>query len=292
MNRISHLTSELKSSSVLKPEDYLEPRCLLCDEPFGAEKEVRPVPQARIIERMNSFMAMRDYDGAERHLLYWLEEARLGHDRRGELMIRNELTGHYRKTGDRENSLANAEAALDLIKALDFEGTLSSGTTYVNAATAYNAFGEQDRSLELFEKAKDIYENEGQTDKALLGGLYNNMALTFFSTDRFEEALKFYQKALDAMSEVENGRLEMAITYLNMADVYQRSLGIEDGEPHIYLCLDKAYELLTVGDIPDTGYYAFVCEKCAPVFEFYGYFLAASDLVQRSEDAYRENMNQ
>ena len=62
----------------LQPEDYAEPRCLLCDEPYGKTPEVKAVPQQRIIEKMNDYMSRRDYAGAERHLLYWLEEAKLG----------------------------------------------------------------------------------------------------------------------------------------------------------------------------------------------------------------------
>ena len=65
------------TNEILNQEDYIEPRCLLCEEPYGAEKSVRSVPQMRIIDKMNEYMARRDYEGAERHLLYWLEEAEL-----------------------------------------------------------------------------------------------------------------------------------------------------------------------------------------------------------------------
>jgi hypothetical protein len=88
------------------------------------------------------------------------------------------------------------------------------------------------------------------------------------------------------MAKVDNGRLEQAITYLNMADVYAAMFSPEDGEAKVYECLDKAYDLLISGEIPDMGYYAFVCEKCAPTFEYYGYFLAAQDLNERAETGY------
>ena len=113
----------------LRPEDYIEPRCVLCEEPYGVAKDIKPVPQQRIIEKMDEYMSRRDYEGAERHLLYWLEEARLGNDLRGQLMLRNELTGHYRKTGDRERALANAEEAVRLLSKLDFEGTICSSVS-------------------------------------------------------------------------------------------------------------------------------------------------------------------
>ena len=66
----------------LEPADYMEPRCVLCDEPYGVTAEVKPVPQQRIIAKMNEYMSLRDYKGAERHLMYWLEEAKLGRDLR------------------------------------------------------------------------------------------------------------------------------------------------------------------------------------------------------------------
>ena len=271
----------------LRPEDYVEPRCLLCENPYGVTEPVKSVPQARIIQRLNEFMADRDYNGAERHLLYWLEEAKLGHDLRGQLLIRNELIGHYRKTGDKDKSLANAAAALALLDTLNLDGSVSAGTTYVNAATAYNAFGDQEKSLNLFEKARKVYESDGLTDKSLLGGLYNNMGLNLFALGRYDEALELYDRALLTMEEVDNGRLEQAITYLNMADVYAQLLEPDEGEARVYKCLDSAYELLTSGEISDMGYYAFVCEKCAPSFEYYGYFLAAQDLNDRANAAYQ-----
>ena len=64
--------------------------------------ESRAIPQQRVIEKLDEYMSRRDYAGAERHLLYWLEEARAGGDLRGALMLRNALVGHYRKTGQRE----------------------------------------------------------------------------------------------------------------------------------------------------------------------------------------------
>ena len=102
-----------------------------------------PIDQRRVMEKMNEYMSRRDYAGAEKHLLYWLEEAHLSDDKRGELMVVNELIGHFRKTGNRESALHQTQEALRLLRELDFEGTISSGTTYVNIATALDAFGEE-----------------------------------------------------------------------------------------------------------------------------------------------------
>ncbi len=264
----------------------MEPRCLLCEEPFGMKKEIRSVPQQRIMEKLIEYTDRRDYTGAERHLLYWLEEALLGKDKRGELMIRNELIGHDRKNGDREKALEQADKALALLDELDYHGTRSSGTTYVNAATACNAFGENERSLRLFETARAVYEAHAGTAPELLGGLYNNMGLTLASLGKYDEGLALFEKALEVMAGAENGGPEQAITCLNMADVYEQKDGAEAGERKITGLLDRAQELLFAPGNPETGYFAFVCEKCAPAFDHYGYFLAAKKLRKKAEDIY------
>ena len=301
--------------------------------------QIRPIPQQRVIEKMDEYMSRRDYAGAERHLLYWLEEAKQVQDQRGQLMVRNELIGHFRKTGNREQALQNVEEALHLLQVLDFADSISAGTTYVNAATACNAFGENERAMELFEKARDVYEPhveepaisderaadagkepavtgersscvgeepaiaEGKTaapgaDPQLLGGLYNNMALTCValaketqttghgSAEWFNRAFSLYEKALEQMRHVPNGELEQAITYLNMADALEGRDGPEAAEHQISELLDIAYDFLQTPSVPRDGYYAFVCEKCAPTFSYYGYFLAAEELQKQAETIY------
>ena len=274
-------------SELLKPEDYLEPKCILCEEPYGAKPSVKSVPQQRIIRKMDEYMSHRDYDGAERHLKYWLEEAQLGHDKRGELMIRNELVGHFRKTGNKEAAFANAQEALRLLDELDFEGTISSGTTYVNIATAFNAFGENEKSLKLFGKARKIYEGNPNTDPGLMGGLYNNMALVCVSLKQYDEAAGFYEKAMEAMTHVPGGELEQAITCINMAEAAEAEKGMEEAESNIRDLMEQAFRLLDETDAPKDGYYAFVCEKCAPAFSRYGFFLEAGDLEERAGKIYR-----
>lgn len=274
------------NSDSIKPEDYIEPVCVLCEPAYGQEIPVRTVPQQRIIEKMDEYMSRRDYAGAERHLLYWLEEAQLGNDLGGELMLRNELVGHYRKTGNREQALVHIQKALELVCDLGFEGTVSAGTTYTNCGTALNAFGENEQSLALFEKARQAYESSDRVRTDLMGGLYNNMALTCAALKRFDEARAYYAKAMNMMKQTEYGELEQAITCLNLANLIEAEQGLEAGEHEIFDLLDQAYDLLKTEGIPRDGYYAFVLEKCAPTFGYYGYFAAAQELKETSEKIY------
>ena len=263
----------------------------MAGEAFKGSGPACSIPQQRVIEKMDAYMARRDYAGAERHLLYWLDEALELGDARGELMVRNELVGHFRKTGNKDRALEHAQAALDLLDSRGFAGTISAGTTYTNVGTACNAFGDNERAIEMFSSALQIYEGSGHTAPSLLGGLYNNMALACIALGRFDEADAYYEKALEAMGKVENGELEQAITYLNMADAAvarARAAGEDEAacEKLVEANLDKALDLLDTPSVPRDGYYAFVCEKCAPVFGHYGYFLADGDLRERARGIY------
>ena len=105
----------------------------------GYSAVINPVPIQRIIDRLESYMSRKDYEGAEKHLLYWLKEAKLGHDTRGELLICNELVGFFRKTDHREQAFKFGDQALNLVNELGLEGSISAGTTYINVATSRGA---------------------------------------------------------------------------------------------------------------------------------------------------------
>ncbi len=272
-----------ENERLLEPEDYLEPACPLRGERCGAAPAVRAVPQRRIAEKLDQYLTRRDDAGAERHLRYWLGEARLGHDLRGELFLCNELAGHYRKTGNGEQALRYARRAVGLLDELDYEGSATAGTTLVNAATVFAAFGENERALALFERARAVYERLPELPPHLLGGLYNNMAVAYQNLKRYAEAEALYGRALEQMGKVEGGALEQAVTCLNMADAVAEELGTEAGEARITELLNRAEALLREESVPRDSHYAYVLGKCAPTFAYYGFFAAADELKRAAE---------
>lgn len=256
----------------IKKEDYDEPECPLC----MSDGTVVPIDTSRFIQKLDAYYAKKDYDGAQRHLLYWLSEAKAGNDLRGEFTVYNEMMGHYRKAGDRAKAYDAAEKALGLIPVIGIGETAGAGTAYVNAATVYKAFGESEKALPLFEKARAVYGSTLKDDDPRLGGLYNNMALSLADLGRYREAISYYEKAIGIMLKTKNGELEAAISYLNMANAREAESGMEAAEGYISEYIERAAKLLDAPGIPRDGYYAFVCDKCAPVFEYYGYFLYAN----------------
>lgn len=241
----------------------------------------------RILERLDKHLHANDYLSAERHLKYWLDEAILVGDGRTELFLLNELMGLYRKTGRRDEAIECAAKALDLA-CENFGGTVTAATTYINVATVYKAFSLAEKSIPLFESARAIYEKSLDKNDARLGGLYNNMGLALVDLSRFDEARGLYHKAIDVMSKHSDRGGEVAITYLNLATAAEREHGLVDGDELIRNYLDIAESLLENSKERD-GYYAFVCEKCASVFGYYGRFMYEKALYDRAEAIYSEN---
>ena len=49
------------------------------------------IPTDRIINKLDDYLSKKDFDGAKRHLNYWLDEARAIRDGGGEILILNEF---------------------------------------------------------------------------------------------------------------------------------------------------------------------------------------------------------
>lgn len=275
----------MQNNDWLRAEDYAEPRCLLCDEPHGAKPKPKHIPQQRVLAKFDAFTSRNDYPGAERHMLYWLEEARLGGDLQGQFQIHNELMGLYRKTAQEEKAFRSADAALSLARELGIENHAGGATAFLNAATVCSAFDRAEQSLPLFEHARSVYEKELPPDDPRMGGLYNNMALALVSLARYDEADSLFRRALDVMAKAPNGTLEQAITYLNMADASFAQRG-NDADGTINEYLETALGLLEDETLPHNGYYAFVCEKCAPTFICYGWKAYGEELQERAREIY------
>ena len=267
----------------LEKEDYIEPNCPLCGKP-GEEAAAEPVPIGRIMDRLREYEDRSDWEAVERHLKYWLAEAEANRDERGQLMLNNELMGYYRKQDRQEEAFAHADRANELIGKLGMEDTVTAGTTWVNAGTVREAFGDPVGGLAYFELARANYEKNLPESDGRLGGLYNNMALALTVCGRYDEAEDMFRRALRVMEKQEHGEPEQAITLLNMADAAEAALGPEAAEERVEEYLDRAEELLNTESLPRNGYYAFVCEKCAPVFGHYGYFATEAELKRRAKE--------
>ena len=282
------MNEENRTTPEMDVTDYTDPQCPFCVDAFTKDN-VKPIDVPRVIAKLDEYLGRNDYAGAERHLKYWEEEAKAGNDKRGEFSLSEELMGLYRKLGRKQEAISYAEKAVHYIDLIDIAGSVGAATAMLNAATVYKAFGTPERGIPLFEEARRIYESKLDPSDSRIAGLYNNFALALTDLRRFEEARELYGKALEIVSHTPDGEPEMAITELNLASLAEAQYGLEEAEKEIEDHLDRAEKLLKKEGVRKDGNYAFVAEKCAPVFGYYGWFGVEAELKAESMRIYGEN---
>ena len=202
----------------IDPEDYLEPQCPL-EEPCGFKHEhshgsgpgaefthgngepcdcgchghdrghdrdamphripQRRIPMQEVIAECDRLFNAEKMVELGEHLRKWREEARRLGDREGELGILSELMGHYRMLGDRERGMAAVRDGFTLLGKLGIAGSVTAGTILINGATALQAFGEIDESLNYYKDAFRCYAAHLDPNDWRFAGLLNNMAAAY-----------------------------------------------------------------------------------------------------------------
>ena len=241
----------------------------------------------RIITKLDSLFARKEYAEAERLLKYWEKEGRASGDDRVYYLAVNEQMGLYRKLGRRDDAMAAVERMLSYLDSRNRRMSVEGATALLNAGTVYKAFGQSEEAVPFFEEASFVYEELLPPDDRRLAGLYNNMSSALTDLKRYDEALELCEKALSILGKTAGNEPEEAITYLNMTGMYEARDGIEKAQESIDTCLTKAQEKLAEADgKTEEGYLAFVYDKCAPAFAYYGWFAEKNLLMKRAEEIY------
>ncbi len=268
----------------LKEEDYKEPACIFCTGFYNPEeKSFVPVPVERVMEKVDACYEVNDLDGALRILNFWVEESIAGGDIRGRISLFNELMGVYRKLGMHDRAKQSALEAVTLLEKAHLCDSITAGNVYLNCATVIKAAGDASGAVPYYDKAEQLYKKYLPENAKEFAGLYNNSATAYAELGQVDRAETLYSKAIQIMLSYQDGRLDAAISYANLAHLY------ENDEEKASLYLEKVREILDAEDIKKDGYFAFVCEKCAPSFDYFGYFLDALKYRELSKELYERN---
>ena len=212
-----------------------------------------------------------------------LADARSHSDWRSELTVLSELLGQYRRTGEKDKGLRTVSEALELTRVHHMGRTVSGATVLLNAATTLKAFGHAKESIPIFTHVARVYADNLDPSDYRFAGLYNNMALSYDDVGDTASAERFFKEALRVIEKTEQPENDSAVTWCNLAEMYGRR-DLED--ERIGDCLEKAWECLNAPGLKRDGYHAFTLSKCAPTFDYFGYFLYANELRKRSEEIY------
>ena len=213
---------------------------------------------------------------------YWEHDARALGDERGLLEVLNEETGYFRRTGEKEKAEKAISEALALTEKLGLSETVSGATIYVNCATTMKAFGEAEKALPYYEKARIVYEKNLEKGDFMLAALYNNTALALADLGRTAEAEEHFLLAIETLKAGGSHNGEIAVSYVNLAQLYYGA-GINEKIPS---ALESGWEYLSSENNPHDGNFAFICSKCAPAYRDFGQIQRADILFNTAKEIY------
>ena len=223
---------------------------------------------------------------AEAFLCRHRELAQKAGDWRSELSVLSELMGHYRRDRNEKAGMAAVEQGLALIREHELGESISGATIMLNAATTLKCFGFAERSMTVFRHVALVYEKKLSGEDARLAGLYNNMALSCGDLQDFAGAERYFRQALEVLDKNPGGENERAVTLCNLAELYHRQ---NPEDPRIAACVEGAWQALNAPGLARDGYHAFTISKCAPSFDYLGFFFQAAELRERAEAIYAGN---
>ena len=248
-----------------------------------SKEQQNKVPILRVISKLDDLFSKNDLSGAARLLEYWSGEADMIGDRRGKLEILNEQIGLYRRTNERDKALEAVNGALLIIEQEALQNSISTGTIYVNIATTLKAFGKVQDGMPYYKKAEEIYNSNADVSFFKKAALNNNMASAYAEIGDADLAEKHYLKAIELLSIDSEFYGEIAVSYVNLAHLYE---DMAKSETSILETMDKAWDYLNKDGIIKDGNYAFICSKCAPSFDYFGFEQRAAQLESEANRIY------
>lgn len=239
------------------------------------------IPLAEVIAECDRLFGSNSPEALGEHLRLWRKKAAEAGDRSAELTILNELIGHYRMGGNAAAGKAAVRDALQLLHELGQQQTAAGGTILLNAATLLHSTGDIADALELYEQALHCYKLVLPADDLRFAGLWNNMAAAYLDLGKFSVAGEYYCQALKILQQ-HNVIMDMAVTYVNLAQLYRKTGDMERSAAALADAVDCFNSPAAVRD----GYYAHTCSKCAAAFGELGYIELQQELDDRAKEIY------
>ena len=267
--------------------DYIESACCFDTSAYTGTPDTAPCPKSvdmpSFIARLDALYSKGQEAKAGQLLDEEAENARKLGDWRSELSLLSEICGHCRRSAEKEKAMDAIGRIYEIIREHCMGSTVSAATVLLNAATTLKCFGEAERSIPVFEHVSRVYAAHLDPYDYRFAGLYNNMALSYADVGEHEQAEKLFKAAMKIIEQCKNPQNELAVSLCNLAELYYKQ-DAEDGR--VNECMEKAWEYLNDPTLPRDGYHAFTISKCAPSFDYFGFFLYAKELKERAAGIY------
>lgn len=179
-------------------------------------------------------------DQAETFLREALADMARDGDLDGEKVLLNEQIGFFRDCGKFPEALEAAARARTLFEDAGETDSIAYATTLLNCANAYRAAGVWEKAEETYETVLEMFSQLLTEEYDLYASYWNNLALLYQDTARWEDARAALKRAL-SYAEKEGDEIKIAISNSNLAATL---LQLKD-LPAALSCLKRAKEILS-----------------------------------------------
>ncbi len=149
-------------------------------------------------------------------------------DHSSELTLINEMLGYLRYTCRYDEIDTYADMAVSLCEKEGLKGGIPYATTLLNIATAKRAAGGYEEAGRLYGEVEALYDKLIDKKDYLYAALYNNMSLLHQATGDHAKSADCLEKALLIVKDIDERRVEQAITLTNLGQAYIRLSRFDD----------------------------------------------------------------
>lgn len=190
-----------------------------------------------IMEKIQSLYDQQKVEAVKALLLDCIQEAKGNNDVFLQVFFLNELLGIYREKGMRTEGLESCGQLLSLCQEGQLVEDENYGTTLLNVATTYRAFGQYKEANALYLQCLRVYQGKIQDTDYRYASLYNNMSLLYSETGEFLAAIDFLEKSLGILTQHKDVNPEIATANTSLGQLYLKLGELEKAQSHIDLAL-------------------------------------------------------
>lgn len=150
----------------------------------------------------------------------------------------NNMSILLEKIEENEEAISYAEKALAIIEKLE-GGEMETATTLTNLALIYFKVSKPEKAKELLEQALALFEKSGENTDAHYSGALAGVGEAYYHMQDYENALKYYEKALTEVKKHFGENMSYAVLCENCAAVCER-LGNQEKQGYY---IEKAKEV-------------------------------------------------
>ena len=133
----------------------------------------------------------------------------------------NEAGAFYRGRSQLQKAEYYFKYAVDMIGTYVGRNNEEYATALNNLAGTYRLMGSYAEAIKLFREVLTLYAEIAGQDTYLYASALNNIALVYMDTNDLNEAVSCQEKALEIVADMEDYRLEYAVSLGNLAGAYQ-----------------------------------------------------------------------